>query len=1721
MTTLQTLLVNLEANSAAFTKDMNQAADAVQQTTKRMDQALGGAIKTFGKMEDAVKGAAGAFAALGAVATVTALLTRASQEAGEAEKSMKALEQVVRSTGGAAGVSVKSVTDLTSALQKQTGVSDDALNAASALMLTFTKVGKQVFPDAMKVVNDMSVALGQDLKSSSIQVGKALNDPIKGVTALQRVGVSFTESQKAQIKTLVETGRALDAQKLILQELQTEFGGAAAAARDTFGGAVEALNIAVGDLFEQIGGGTNGGLRGAIEFMVIATEHATAAVGEFQEWLGSEKSAVEFREALRTTGETASVMLTVIKNGINETVDVIDKWIVKSELIQRTFVQGDFWKDALDFFVPPSLQPHLEQFLGAIPAEAKKKEADMKAAGKDYVGSLTDPISKEMARIEKESKDRLKSIQDAAKKFKGPKVNTDDVLVESDEEKKAAKEAQKNLERQAELYKQIVGSYAGHGEQMKAVTEEQKEQLRYSEAVAKIDEAAAGNKLSQLDAEVAKIHLKRDLETNLATIKEKAAKEESDDLAKLLKDMDLRAATIQAEIDGRTGITESMKLEAQLQEILKNGAGEHAEMVEKIRQKQEEILKLEEQKKHDEELKSVKEILAGYEEQSEAIIAKMNGTENLLPLLKEERKIREEMKHLSEDEKNTAIQGLRDRWSQTQALNNTLKDQEKLVDKITSGDQGYYNTVKNLEGALASNRITLSQYNEALTKLNDGQKTASKAGQEFADTVGKGLEDALFNGKKLTDVMKDLGKELAKMAIKKAFIDPLKERLGTVFDQVGRNLFGVGKQDFTTAPGAPVAPGVVAGGTNSLGVPGSPQSNQLAQLLDALNKKLVSPLSSAPLGATTQAGSVYAQGPVYINGADVAMQSPNVNNPTLKLPESTFNNTGSGGGTFGGGGILGGLLGGLGNLLKMPFNLLGSIFGGGSAGGGLLGGLGGLLFKNLSLGSGSSSSANPMLAGAMMAMGGGSQSIFGGLGGLMNPFGLLGGIGKAFGSTFGGDTIFRDVAPLFNPFGFMKGLGSAIGGLYGGARASGGPVMAGKAYMVGDGPGNMNPELFVPNSNGFIMSGADTNAIMNAGRGTPLYQQIGAGIDFTAFNQFGTPGATGMEGYELQELMRKYELLKSVGKEGYRQLGYGEWTNDEMGRMMQIMSFQNLNVKEQARQWYGDAMQAGAQAYLSGNVRGANGNDLNWAADITSNKTWANVSQAQANTFSMQMPLGNQLGNMFSKWNHRGVFAGNELMSFANSRDQLLDWLKGSTGISEWQGFGMGYNSMGMGGGMGAPNANFYESDKPETNSWGTIGSGRYTYTGVRSWGAPPPVAPNGYNQQWGSGAGYQQGWRPTGSPFSNNSLLYTGGTGVQNYTPTYFPYSNDPALNKLRDMMFRQPLNSIHYEPPNSVLNDPWFRLGGIGTGGYVSLRDQGLGDRSGYMPEMGTIDAIKRYMDAALKAWDKRDYKGPSQTDWTMRSPGGGYDGRQTLRSIDPYSGIGTGTQSSMDQYYQGLQQNVLDQMAQAGATSEQLREMRYRMTGMGGYDWTQYHVPSPFTPDSPLGAIKTIMDTFSGGTVFGDLAPLFNPMSFLGAALGAGASTMGNTFLGDIAPLFNPLGFLGGLRNAMGATMGGLVAERKQFGGPVKAMQPYVWNENGREMFMSTQPGQVLTAEQVRARGTGGGVTINLQPINNTSVAMEEPQILPPVTPGGMYRLIMNERRRAEPSIRGYRR
>lgn len=202
-------------------------------------------------VESVAKRATIAVAAIGAAAVGFGVSTVKSFM--ESQNAVTQLEAVLKSTNNVAGVTSKAAQDFADSMQTMTKYTDEEVLSVENMLLTFTNIHQNIFPQATTAVLDLATALGEDTKSASIQLGKALQDPILGVTALRRVGVAFTESQREQIKALVESGQLLTAQNMILKELQVEFGGSAKAAGTTFAGRLAILRNSLDEVKEGIG----------------------------------------------------------------------------------------------------------------------------------------------------------------------------------------------------------------------------------------------------------------------------------------------------------------------------------------------------------------------------------------------------------------------------------------------------------------------------------------------------------------------------------------------------------------------------------------------------------------------------------------------------------------------------------------------------------------------------------------------------------------------------------------------------------------------------------------------------------------------------------------------------------------------------------------------------------------------------------------------------------------------------------------------------------------------------------------------------------------------------------------------------------------------------------------------------------------------------------------------------------------------------------------------------------------------------------------------------------------------------------------------------------------------------------------------------------------------------------------------------------------------------
>jgi hypothetical protein len=207
--------------------------------------------------------AAPLFASLAVFATIEGL-KEMGKDAAEAAKETRLTASEIKSTGEAAHVTTKEVGELAEHLSEVTGKNAEVIHSGENLLLTFTQIrnragdNNDIFDQASAAIVDMTAAMNngvvsqEGMKASSIQLGKALNNPISGMTALQRIGVSFTEEQKNQIKTMAENNNILGAQKVILKEVMTEFGGAAAASSspiDRLQAKIHGLKVQIGEDF--------------------------------------------------------------------------------------------------------------------------------------------------------------------------------------------------------------------------------------------------------------------------------------------------------------------------------------------------------------------------------------------------------------------------------------------------------------------------------------------------------------------------------------------------------------------------------------------------------------------------------------------------------------------------------------------------------------------------------------------------------------------------------------------------------------------------------------------------------------------------------------------------------------------------------------------------------------------------------------------------------------------------------------------------------------------------------------------------------------------------------------------------------------------------------------------------------------------------------------------------------------------------------------------------------------------------------------------------------------------------------------------------------------------------------------------------------------------------------------------------------------------------------
>ena len=273
---------------------IDDMADKVKKSTSGFDGFTKGLDAAGAKMTNVGKGMS-----IGITLPIVALGVATVNALQQVEVLGAQTDAVLKSTGNAANVTRDHVVGLAESLESLTGVEMEAVQTGENMLLTFTNirngVGKNndIFDQATKMTLDMATAMNggavpsaEAMKAQAIQLGKALNDPMKGLTALSKVGVSFTEDQKKQIQTMQEAGDTMGAQKVILAELNKEFGGSAEAFGATTAGKVAKLKNEFGNVTEELMSGALPAINSIVASLSGMMEKFQALSPEQQKMVG-------------------------------------------------------------------------------------------------------------------------------------------------------------------------------------------------------------------------------------------------------------------------------------------------------------------------------------------------------------------------------------------------------------------------------------------------------------------------------------------------------------------------------------------------------------------------------------------------------------------------------------------------------------------------------------------------------------------------------------------------------------------------------------------------------------------------------------------------------------------------------------------------------------------------------------------------------------------------------------------------------------------------------------------------------------------------------------------------------------------------------------------------------------------------------------------------------------------------------------------------------------------------------------------------------------------------------------------------------------------------------------------------------------------------------------------------------------------------------------------
>jgi len=365
------------AASPSRTLQLKYLGDASQlsKTTKN-------AKSDISSFADRVKGVgkkvAAGFAVIGGAAVVMGkTLFDAFETANTANARIENLVGQLGNFDGAIGDVTQRLIDQAEATAELTGVDRNLIKESQGILLTFGNINKtagdagSTFDRATQAAVDLAAAGFGSVDSAANQLGKALEDPIRGLGSLREVGVTFTAEQEELIKSLAESNDVLGAQDLLLKAVEGQVGGTAEATANSS----DIIRQKFGLLLERIAGPD--GLGPAFEFLA---DKAIEFVDKFGDWW--EENGDDVIQGFKDFATNVRDTWTAFKEFLGELRTALDQRGVLTRLqgrFDRLKTQFDLTKSAfltmIDTIAGPDTRAKAESVAGIIDIAIKPFEA--------------------------------------------------------------------------------------------------------------------------------------------------------------------------------------------------------------------------------------------------------------------------------------------------------------------------------------------------------------------------------------------------------------------------------------------------------------------------------------------------------------------------------------------------------------------------------------------------------------------------------------------------------------------------------------------------------------------------------------------------------------------------------------------------------------------------------------------------------------------------------------------------------------------------------------------------------------------------------------------------------------------------------------------------------------------------------------------------------------------------------------------------------------------------------------------------------------------------------------------------------------------------------------------------------------------------------------------------------------------------------------------------